>query len=71
MQSIGLAEDGNQKSFAVLFSHVYFDEAHHIEAATWKKFKKHCSSARQLLFTATPFREDSRPLDGKIIYNFR
>jgi superfamily II DNA or RNA helicase len=70
MSSIGLAADAVQRDFASLFSHVFFDEAHHIEAVTWKRFQKHCREIRSLLLTATPFREDGKALDGKIIYNF-
>lgn len=70
MSSIGLADRDTQQEFAGLFSHIFFDEAHHIEAATWKRFRDHCASAHTLLFTATPFREDGKPVEGKIIYNF-
>ncbi len=70
MSSVGLAEAAMQQRLAALFSHVFFDEAHHIEAATWKKFSKHCSNARVVLFTATPFREDGKALDGQIVYEF-
>ena len=70
MSSIGLAEPDLQQDFAALFSHIFFDEAHHIEAATWKRFQQCCSHAHTLLFTATPFREDGKQVDGKIIYNF-
>jgi superfamily II DNA or RNA helicase len=70
MSSIGLAEEPVQKQFASLFSHIFFDEAHHIEAASWRRFRKCCGDAHVLMFTATPFREDGKPLDGRIIYNF-
>lgn len=70
MSSVGLADEAVQAEFAGLFSHIFFDEAHHIEAATWKRFRKHCDGAHVLMFTATPFREDGKPLDGRIIYNF-
>ena len=70
MNSIGLADEDVQRDFAALFSHIFFDEAHHIEAATWKRFQKHSASAKNLLLTATPFREDGKPLQGKLIYNF-
>lgn len=70
MSSIGLADPDMQREFASLFSHIFFDEAHHIEAATWKRFRNHCAAAHTLLFTATPFREDGKPIEGKIIYNF-
>lgn len=70
MSSVGLANAEIQKEFASLFSHIFFDEAHHIEAATWRRFRAYCADAHMLLFTATPFREDSKPIEGKIIYNF-
>lgn len=70
MSAIGLAGEETQKQFAALFSHIFFDEAHHIEAATWKRFQKVIGRANVLLFTATPFREDGKALDGKLIYEF-
>ena len=70
MSSIGLAEEATQRRFASLFTHVFFDEAHHAEAASWKRFHTLCEHARIVLFTATPFREDGKPLNGKMIYNF-
>ena len=46
------------------------DEAHHISSKTWKTFKKLFLQKKILQFTATPFREDGKIVDGKIIYNF-
>jgi superfamily II DNA or RNA helicase len=58
-----------QERMAELCSHLFIDEAHHAEATTWKQFKSHFKRQRLILqFTATPFREDNQPLDGKIIY---
>lgn len=58
-----------QQRIAELCSHLFIDEAHHAEAATWKKFKSYFKDRQLILqFTATPFREDGQPLDGKIIY---
>lgn len=70
MSSIGLAGDEERKAFASLFTDVFFDEAHHIEASTWKRFRQDCADASVLCFTATPFRQDGKSLEGKIIYNF-
>lgn len=70
MSSIGLAEPDIQKDFAALFSNVFFDEAHHMEASTWRRFREFCEPLHTLLFTATPFREDGKAIDGKIIYEF-
>lgn len=58
-----------QAHMAQQCSHLFIDEAHHAEAKTWKQFKSHFKSKCKVLqFTATPFREDGKPLDGKIIY---
>lgn len=70
MSSIVRADEGLQKRFAGLFSEIFFDEAHHIQALTWRKFGTYCQHARTVLFTATPFREDGKALPGKIIYNY-
>ncbi len=55
---------------AELCTELFIDEAHHAEAPTWKQFKASFKShgRRILQFTATPFREDGMPLDGKIVY---
>ena len=52
------------------FSHLFIDEAHHVEASTWKTFKSHFSNKPIVQFTATPFRNDGKKVDGKIIYNY-
>lgn len=65
----GMCSPEVQERMAELCSHLFIDEAHHAEAATWKQFKSHFKGQRLILqFTATPFREDGQPLDGKIIY---
>lgn len=46
------------------------DEAHHIKAKSWSYIKSTLSSCRCLQFTATPFRNDGKKVDGKIIYDF-
>ncbi len=55
---------------AALCTHLFIDEAHHAEAPTWSAFKAGFRARRVLQFTATPFREDGRPLDGKIIFEY-
>lgn len=70
MSSIGLAPPDIQQGFASLFTHVFFDEAHHMEAATWRRFRERCETLHTLLFTATPYREDGKAIEGKIIYEF-
>ncbi len=46
------------------------DEGHHISSKTWSKCKAKFINNKILQFTATPFREDGKKVDGKIIYNF-
>lgn len=46
------------------------DEAHHIMANSWLNFKEQFLQKRILQFTATPFRNDGKKMDGKIIYNY-
>lgn len=49
---------------------LFIDEAHHIGARTWKKFKQRFDSRRVLQFTATPYRNDDKPVGGKIVFNY-
>ena len=51
-------------------SNIFIDEAHHVEADTWKKVSNAFAKQKILQFTATPFRNDRKRLDGKIIYSF-
>ncbi len=46
------------------------DEAHHIAAKTWGRVKSQFADMTCIQFTATPFRNDGKKIDGKIIYNF-
>lgn len=46
------------------------DEAHHIEANRWNQIKEYFREKKILQFTATPFRNDGKKIDGDIIYNF-
>ncbi|RTL12477.1 MAG: DEAD/DEAH box helicase [Neisseriaceae bacterium] len=52
------------------FSHIFVDEAHHSEAKTWRDLIEKFNENKVFLFTATPFRNDGKNLQGKIIFNF-
>jgi superfamily II DNA or RNA helicase len=67
-QLAGRCSDVVQARMALHCTHLFIDEAHHAEAPTWKAFKEHYADKSVLQFTATPFREDDRRIDGKIIY---
>lgn len=66
----GQAETAVQKRIAHHCSNLFIDEAHHVGAETWQSFKKQFASKRILQFTATPFREDDKPIEGKVIYKY-
>ena len=51
-------------------SNVFIDEAHHIVANSWKRVRDSFDNKKLLQFTATPFRNDRKRLEGKIIFNF-
>lgn len=53
-----------------MFSHVYFDEAHHVVAKEWSALKTLFKEAKVVQFTATPYRNDRQPIEGEIVYNY-
>jgi superfamily II DNA or RNA helicase len=53
-----------------LFDLVLVDEAHHGRAKTWEALLAAFPDARQVHFTATPFRRDKRDLAGKLIFTY-
>lgn len=55
---------------AELCSHLVFDEAHHVPAASWSALKKSFEKRHVLQFTATPFRTDGKLLEGKVIFGY-
>lgn len=53
------------------FDAVFFDEAHHVKAASWEAIYQEVEVRSNVaMFTATPFRLDGLRLPGKIIYDF-
>jgi superfamily II DNA or RNA helicase len=65
---VGGCDSEVQARMAELCSHLFIDEAHHAEAATWKAFRTRFADKAVLQFTATPFREDGQKIDGKLVY---
>lgn len=51
-------------------SHVFFDEAHHLKASSWVELKKAFGNSKIVQFTATPYRLDRQPIDGKVVYQY-
>lgn len=52
------------------FSNIFIDEAHHSEARTWRELIDCFDKRKVTLFTATPFRNDGRKLQGNFLYTF-
>jgi len=59
-----------QEKMAEYCEYLFIDEAHHIAAETWKNLKEKFKKNKVLQFTATPFRNDDRIVDGKIIFKY-
>jgi len=55
---------------AAATSTLFVDEAHHISADTWSAFRKHFREHRVVQFTATPFRQDGKLVDGRVIFSY-
>ncbi|MDX9703262.1 MAG: DEAD/DEAH box helicase family protein [Candidatus Auribacterota bacterium] len=53
-----------------VFSHIYFDEAHHVVATEWDILKNLFKKSKIVQFTATPYRNDRQPIEGNIVYNY-
>lgn len=51
-------------------SHLFVDEAHHVAARDWSAVRAAFEQKHVVQFTATPFREDGKHLQGRIIYAF-
>lgn len=45
------------------------DEAHHSKAETWNGFIHEFPMKKVFFFTATPYRNDGKKLEGKVIFN--
>ena len=68
MSVAGKASTEIQEKMAELSTHLFVDEAHHIGARTWRRFRSFFSDKNVLQFTATPFRRDKLRVDGRHIY---
>ncbi|WJI79426.1 MULTISPECIES: DEAD/DEAH box helicase family protein [unclassified Mesorhizobium] len=70
MQSVSRLPVELKDRIATHVTHLFVDEAHHIGAATWKAFKTHFVRQKRFIlqFTATPYRNDNKRVDGKFIF---
>ena len=51
-------------------SDLFVDEAHHVAAFTWSAIRDRFADKNVIQFTATPFREDGKHLQGRTVYAF-
>jgi len=72
MQVVGQAPAEVQERMAQRVKRLFIDEAHHIGARTWADFRSLFAELNVpiIQFTATPFREDGRRVDGEFIYTY-
>lgn len=71
--TMGILSNSNNeelKRYANNCTNLFIDEAHHVEAASWNKIRSYFPKQSILQFTATPFRNDRKRLEGRIIFNF-
>lgn len=68
--SINACSETVRQRLAGFADYVFVDEAHHSVAPTWQKFLNLCNQGRIVLFTATPYREDGKKLQGKLVYTY-
>lgn len=66
----GQCPDEVQERMAGLCDCLFIDEAHHIAAPTWRGLKDKFSASKIVQFTATPFREDDKEVEGRIVFKY-
>lgn len=59
-----------KKAISAYCPYLFVDEAHHKAAESWTQLIDYFENSRVLQFTATPFRNDGKPITGKIIFNY-
>src|SRR5262249_8160222 len=70
MPMLATFTDMQQRALATQCSHLFIDEAHHVRATTWSRLREQFRGRPILQFTATPYRNDGKHVDGKIIFNY-
>jgi superfamily II DNA or RNA helicase len=68
--SLGACSSDALAALLASCSHLFIDEAHHVAARTWSEIRRAFSDKPVVQFTATPFREDGKHLQGRSVYSF-
>ncbi|MCP3746688.1 DEAD/DEAH box helicase [Paenibacillus sp. A3M_27_13] len=53
------------------FDMIIIDEAHHSPAETWQNALNYFKNAKVVKLTGTPFRTDRKPIEGKVVIEYR
>lgn len=67
---IASAGDDLVSSLTENCSTLFVDEAHHSPAPTWQKLRDAFVGKRIVQFTATPFRNDGKHVEGQVIFRY-
>jgi superfamily II DNA or RNA helicase len=67
--AIGLGKDLRTR-LTELCPTLFIDEAHHLGAPRWKDFRDSFARSRIVQFTATPFRNDDKPIGGRRVFTY-
>jgi superfamily II DNA or RNA helicase len=74
VSTMSALQDSESNNFSSLIADkvdtLIVDEAHHIAADGWTRFREKFLKKKILQFTATPYRRDGRLVDGKVIYEY-
>lgn len=69
-QLLSQCSDEVKRAIAAYCPYLFVDEAHHREAESWTQLIHYFDNSRIFQFTATPYRNDGKPITGKIIFNY-
>ncbi|MCB9431366.1 MAG: DEAD/DEAH box helicase family protein [Ardenticatenaceae bacterium] len=70
VQLLSQCTDEVKRAIAAYCPYLFVDEAHHREAKSWTHLINFFQNSRVFQFTATPYRNDGKPVTGKIIFNY-
>lgn len=62
--------DEVKKAISAYCPYLFVDEAHHREAKSWTQLIHFFEKSRIFQFTATPFRNDGKPITGKVVFYY-
>ncbi|GAB3544119.1 hypothetical protein GCM10027404_00280 [Arthrobacter tumbae] len=69
-QALNACSEEARSHLAASCQRLFVDEAHHVEARTWREVVNLFLGREVVQFTATPYREDGRHLGGRIAYAY-